>query len=148
MRMIMEQFSRWLQAEMNKRHWNQTDLAKRAGFFPSSLSRVLRGDRKLGIDMAVGIARALKVRTERVLYEAGLIPEMPTEDVILEEIDAILEGWTKRDQQVWLELTRVRDSQIERGDGVSGNAIAGRRTARDAKLRYGASEEPDETTKR
>ena len=53
MRMIMEQFSRWLQAEMNKRHWNQTDLAKRAGFFPSSLSRVLRGDRKLGIDMSV-----------------------------------------------------------------------------------------------
>ena len=144
----MEKLGKWLQAEMDKRHWNQTDLAKRAGFFPSSLSRVLRGDRKLGIDMAVGIARALKVRTERVLYEAGLIPEMPTEDVILEEIDAILEGWTKRDQQVWLELTRVRDSQIERGDGVSGNAIAGRRTARDAKLRYGASEEPDETTKR
>lgn len=137
MRMIMEKFSRWLQAEMDKRHWNQTDLAKRAGFFPSSLSRVLRGDRKLGIDMAVGIARALKVRTERVLYEAGLIPEMPTEDVILEEIDAILEQWSTRDRQVWLELTRVRDSQIERGDAVSGPASAGRHTERDAKASGG-----------
>lgn len=110
---IMDKFNTWLMREMEKRGMNQTDLAKRGGFNPASLSRVLNGTRKIGLDMAVAIARALKMRPERIMYEAGLIASVPDEDAIIEEFDSILAGWTERDRQVWLELTRVRDSQIE-----------------------------------
>jgi len=83
MSISMEKFEHWLQTEMDKRGWSQSELARRAGFFPASLSRVLRGERKLGADMAVGIARALHVRPERVMYQAGLIPNLPLEDDLI-----------------------------------------------------------------
>lgn len=114
----MEKFNKWLQAEMDKRGMNQTDLARKGNFNPASLSRVLSGTRKLGADMAVGIARALHMRPERVMFQAGLIPTLPLEDDLIEEMDALLEGWSTKERQQWLELTRLRNEQIERSRSV------------------------------
>lgn len=141
----MEKFNEWLQAEMDKRGWNQSELARRAGFFPSSLNRVLGGTRKLGADMAVGIARALHMRPERVMFQAGLIPTLPKTDDLIEEIDSILEDWTEDERRQWVELTRLRNDQISqrRAERAAMPKFAGR-TASESKESYGANGETDD----
>lgn len=141
----MERFNAWLQQEMDKRGLSQSELARRGNFNPASLSRVLGGTRQLGADMAVGIARALHVRPERVMYQAGLIPNLPLEDDLIEEMDAILEGWGPEERRQWLELTRLRNEQLAQSRASSAGSMtrfAGR-TASDEKSSYGANVETD-----
>lgn len=146
----MDKFKAWLQTEMDKRGLSQSELARRGEFNPASLSRVLSGTRQIGADMAVGIARALHVRPERVMYQAGLIPTLPLEDDLIEEMDAILEGWGPEERRQWLELTRLRNEQLaqSRASGAAAMPKYAGRAARDGKAPYGASGETDDTSEK
>jgi transcriptional regulator with XRE-family HTH domain len=75
---LMESFPRWIEQELDKRGWRQSDLARRAGLSEATLSRILNGSRKAGPETCVGIAAALEVPPEHVFRIAGLLPPLPS----------------------------------------------------------------------
>jgi DNA-binding XRE family transcriptional regulator len=54
-------FVTWLTGEMDRRDWNNTDLAKRAGVVPSTVSMIISGHKKPGLEFCAGVARAFGV---------------------------------------------------------------------------------------
>jgi transcriptional regulator with XRE-family HTH domain len=67
-------FSEWLQNALDKKGWKQSDLARAAHLGKGSLSDIVSGRRKVGIDVARSIAEALKIPPEQVLRAAGMLP--------------------------------------------------------------------------
>lgn len=72
---IMEEFSGWLQEQLNLRNWNASDLAKRAGVGPSTITRILTGERGAGQDVCTKIAQVLGEDPDKVFRLAGILPE-------------------------------------------------------------------------
>lgn len=71
------EFVTWLIAEMNKRGWSNSELARRAEIVPSAVSMVVSRQRGPGLEFCKGVARALKVPPDQVLRKAGLLPQLP-----------------------------------------------------------------------
>lgn len=75
-------FAEWLQIEMDRRGWDQAELARRARITPAQVSRVMGGTRGAGKDFLLKISGALSVPLEDVLRRAGFLPpytELPDE---------------------------------------------------------------------
>lgn len=64
----------WINKQLEERNWNRSDLARAAGIDPSALSHIYHGRRTPGIDLCLGIARALSVDPDVVFREAGILP--------------------------------------------------------------------------
>ena len=86
----METIGEWLLTELEIRGWPQAELARRAGLGNSTLSRIISGDRQLGAEAALAIARALAEDPVRVFRVAGLLPPAPSK-ARLEEFREIAE---------------------------------------------------------
>ena len=67
-------FSVWVHAEIDKRGWKASDLARAANVSKGTISDILNERRRPGLDVCVAIARALKYPPEDVLRIAGLLP--------------------------------------------------------------------------
>jgi transcriptional regulator with XRE-family HTH domain len=67
-------FSVWICAEIVKRGWKASDLARAANVSKGTISDILNERRRPGLDVCVAIARALKYPPEDVLRIAGLLP--------------------------------------------------------------------------
>lgn len=70
-------FSAWLMAELEKRGWTNSELARRAGVVPSTVSMILSNQKQPGLDFCIGVARALGELPESILRRAGLLPPLP-----------------------------------------------------------------------
>lgn len=78
---IMEtEFATWLTGEMDRRGWSNSELARRAGVVPSTLSKIITGYNQPGIDLCNGLARALNLPPELIFRRAGLLPKLPAPD--------------------------------------------------------------------
>ena len=75
--MVTANFTGWLQDELNRRGWDQAELARRADVAQSHLSRVMSQLRNPGPDFCRAIARAFRVPPEDVFRRAGLLPPEP-----------------------------------------------------------------------
>ena len=64
-------------AEMERRKWNNAELARRAEIGHSTVSMVLSGQSRPGLDFCIGIGRAFGLPPEKVLRIAGLLPSIP-----------------------------------------------------------------------
>ncbi len=73
--MTTDGFGPWLQAELRKRHWSQTEFARRGGFYRSSVSKWVLGRRVPGAASLRQIANTLGVPVDEVLAAAGLQPQ-------------------------------------------------------------------------
>lgn len=98
-------FVDWLIAEMNARGWNNSELARRAGVVPSTISMVVSRQKRPGLDLCVGIASALHIPPEDVLRSAGLIPPMPgiDEDASFSRTLEVMKKLTPDERQAVLE---------------------------------------------
>jgi transcriptional regulator with XRE-family HTH domain len=104
----------WITGEVNKRGWTNSELARRAGISPSTLSLVLSGDRKPGISFCVGVARAFDELPEKVLRLAGLIPPLPApedEGVNYEQLWDVVKNMSAQERQNVFEYARWRLQQ-------------------------------------
>jgi len=70
---MREDFIRWLNDELARRRWSQTDAGNAGNFSASMLSKVLNGYANPGLDFCAGIARAFGVSVEEVQRRAGLL---------------------------------------------------------------------------
>lgn len=67
----------WLNEEIERRGWTYSELARRARISTGTLSNIMAGRNRPGLDFCVGISRALDKPPEKVLRLAGLLPALP-----------------------------------------------------------------------
>src|ERR1051325_2289653 len=78
-------FSEWLQAEMDKRGWSQSDLARYADLNRAVINKLLNGKSHPQPATLEAISRALKVPIEMTYRAAGLLPTNPDNDDAMDE---------------------------------------------------------------
>jgi len=67
-------FAEWLQAEMNKRGWSQSDCARSADLNRAVIHKLLNGKSKPQPATLVALARGFKIPVETAYRAAGLLP--------------------------------------------------------------------------
>src|SRR5512138_682659 len=67
-------FSEWLQAEMDKRDWSQSDCARAAELNRAVINKLLNGKCKPQPTTLLAIARGFKIPVEIAYRAAGLLP--------------------------------------------------------------------------
>jgi len=79
-------FVEWLQSEMNKRGWSQSDCARAADLNRAVINKLLNGKSRPQPPTLAAIARAFKMPIETVYRAAGLLPSNVDSDESLEEV--------------------------------------------------------------
>ena len=120
MSLIMEKklFSDWLQDEMNKRGWSQSDLSRHSGVNRQVISTYINQQRKKPDEnILTDIARALKLPPETVFRAAGLLPSKPEDEVQFDDWKYVLEQLSERDRNILRDLAEkmVKENEKERG---------------------------------
>jgi plasmid maintenance system antidote protein VapI len=100
-------FGAWLQAEIDKRGWTKSMLARNAKVSPAAISDVISGRRNIGPELARSIAKALKMEQEAVFRIAGI---MDSNGVSLRE--------TKSNADIDLIMSHVKDLDQHDRDAV------------------------------
>jgi len=83
-------FSEWLQNEMNKRGWSQSDLARAADLNRAVINELLNGKSHPQPSTLEAISRALKIPIEITYRAAGLLPANSDHDDTVEEAIYVL----------------------------------------------------------
>ena len=78
-------FSEWLQEEMDKRGWSQSDLARSAELNRAVINKLLNGKSHPQPSTLEAISRALKIPIETIYRVAGLLPVNPDSDDVAAE---------------------------------------------------------------
>lgn len=79
-------FAEWLQSEIDKRGWSQSDCARAADLNRAVINKLLNGKSKPQPHTLIAIARAFKIPIEVAYRAAGLLPPIPEGDDALEEL--------------------------------------------------------------
>jgi transcriptional regulator with XRE-family HTH domain len=85
-------FSEWLQNEINKRGWSQSDLARAADLNRAVINKLLNGKSHPQPATLEAISRALKLPIETTYRAAGLLPANSDHDDTLEEAIYVLKN--------------------------------------------------------
>lgn len=75
----MNNFSAWLNEELNKRNWIQADLHRKSGLSRSVISDVIAEKTSPGFEFCIAVAKALDLPPDYVMRKAGLLPPAPAE---------------------------------------------------------------------
>src|SRR6266498_529199 len=94
------QFSEWLQSEMDKRGWSQSDLARSADLNRAVINKLLNAKSKPQPSTLGAIARALKIPIEITFRAAGLLPRSADHDDTEEELIHILKSIKSPERKV------------------------------------------------
>lgn len=78
-------FSEWLQAEMDKRGWSQSDLARYADLNRAVINKLLNGKSHAQPTTLEAISRALRIPLETIYRAAGLLPASADNDDAADE---------------------------------------------------------------
>lgn len=104
-------FSDWLLDWLNKKGWNQAELAMRAGVTRTAISDVISGRRNPGKDLCIAISHALNLPPETVFRAAGLLPPVSPDVEYKEEFLHLLSQLPPEEQRRYLDLLRF---EVER----------------------------------
>lgn len=105
----------WLLGELKKRNWSQNELARRAGLTSGTISNIVTGRVEGSQETLKSIAKALRIPTELIFVEAGLLSRQLTKDRETELL--YLYRKLPEDEQVRLiRHIQATLSIIERGD--------------------------------
>lgn len=106
--MLAMEFSDWLLDWLNKKGWNQSELATRAGVTRTAISDVLSGRRNPGPDLCLALSRALNLPPETVFRAAGLLPPVSPDTEYQEQFFHYLSQLSPDERQEILELLRFK----------------------------------------
>jgi transcriptional regulator with XRE-family HTH domain len=79
-------FADWLQAEMDKRGWSQSDCARAADLNRAVINKLLNRKSRPQPFTLVAIARAFKIPVETAYRAAGLLPPSTDGDDSIDEL--------------------------------------------------------------
>lgn len=98
----------WLEDILITKNLTASELAKRAHIDKGIISRVLNRERKPSTETLAAIANALKIPTEEVFRKAGILPEKPEIDPLMEDLLYTLSRLPQEDQDELLELAKFK----------------------------------------
>ena len=81
-----QDFIEWLQSEMDKRDWTQSDLARASGLSRAVINKLLNRKTHPNPHTLQAIARAFKMPIESVYRIAGLLPKETENETFAAEI--------------------------------------------------------------
>jgi transcriptional regulator with XRE-family HTH domain len=114
-------FAEWLQSEMDKRGWSQSDCARAADLNRAVINKLLNGKSRPQPLTLVAIARAFKIPIEVAYRAAGLLPPSSEGDDTIEELIYIfkcIQSPPRRATAIMLLKALVAEEENEqRGDG-------------------------------
>jgi transcriptional regulator with XRE-family HTH domain len=84
-------FSKWLQAELDKRQWSQAELARASGLSRAVINKLLNAKTFPAPVTLEGLARALKIPVETAYRAAGILPEIPPTEAFIAEATHLLQ---------------------------------------------------------
>jgi transcriptional regulator with XRE-family HTH domain len=117
MSLIMETklFSDWLQDEMNKRGWSQSDLSRNSGVNRQVISTYINQQRKKPDEnILIDIARALNLPPETVFRAAGLLPPVSEDEAKFEDWKYLLDGLSERDLNLLRDIAEKMAAENEK----------------------------------
>ena len=79
-------FSEWLQLELDRRGWSQSDCARSANLNRAVINKLLNGKSRPQPSTLAAIARAFKIPIETVYRAAGLLPSNTDHDDSTQEL--------------------------------------------------------------
>lgn len=79
-------FAQWLQSEIDKRGWSQSDCARAADLNRAVINKLLNGKSKPQPATLIALARAFKIPVEIAYRAAGLLPPNTDGDDAVEEL--------------------------------------------------------------
>ena len=103
----MTTFTEWLNEELSKRDWSQSDLARKSGIHRGSIYNVINETRSPGAEMCLAIANAFQLPPEYVFVKAGLLPQKTVARNKAEN-EYLFAKLSDEDQQEILEIMRVK----------------------------------------
>lgn len=108
---VSEDFVAWLQQNMAERGWSQSELARRGGFTPPTINKILSRERMPGLDFCKGVARAFNMRDTDVMKIAGLAASTSPDDQTpsLRELIGKFTQLSDEDQESVLRMVRALD---------------------------------------
>ena len=106
-------FGEWLQFELNKRGWSQSDLAVKSKITPAQIGRLIAGTRNPGKESLNAIAKAFDISPVIVFQIAGFLPQDVDTDEIIENTLSAIKGLSKRDRQDVYEYALFRKQIAE-----------------------------------
>ena len=77
---VGQRFSEWLQVELDKRGWSQSDCARSASLNRAVINKLLSGKSKPQPRTLAALARAFKIPMEAAYRAAGLLPPNTDDD--------------------------------------------------------------------
>lgn len=104
-------FTQWLTEQLKNKGWSQADLAKKAGISRGTVTNLLTGNRKPGPDACTAIAHALNLPPTTVFRKAGLLPEKPESNFL---IDKLIHLVSKLPQEEIEDLADSAEAKLER----------------------------------
>ena len=107
-------FPAWLQDQIDKRNWSQSDLARFAGLNRAVINKALNSQSKPAVETLESIARGLKLSPEVVFRAAGLLPPQTDEDPWVEEMSHNLGKLTGARRAIAESLVRSLIEQEEK----------------------------------
>jgi len=114
-------FSEWLQVEMDKRGWSQSDCARAANLNRAVINKLLNGKSKPQPSTLVAISHAFKIPVETVYRAAGLLPPNTDHDDSMQELMYILKSIQsprrKATAIMVLKALIAEEENEQRGDG-------------------------------
>lgn len=112
----VEELITWLEEQLRQREWQPSDLARRARLGNSTVQRIMAGTRRAGKDVCQKIAVALGEPPEKVYRLAGLLPAIPPETAIEEEMASEFRSLPKQQQQFILDAMRGLRGRVAPSD--------------------------------
>src|SRR5678816_3789642 len=85
-------FSEWLQSELDRRGWSQSDCARSANLNRAVINKLLNGKSRPQPSTLAAIARAFKIPVETAFRAAGLLPPNPDHDDSSQELMYIFQS--------------------------------------------------------
>jgi transcriptional regulator with XRE-family HTH domain len=85
-------FSEWLQLELDRRGWSQSDCARSANLNRAVINKLLNGKSRPQPSTLAAIARAFKIPVEIVYRAAGLLPSNTDHDDSTQELMHIVKS--------------------------------------------------------
>jgi transcriptional regulator with XRE-family HTH domain len=104
-------FMEYVDKELNTRGWSRNELAKRAGLSNSYFTMISKGDRSIGADACMKIAKALHITPETVYSWAGLLPSQAPAVTELDRFAGVIDQLSSDDID---DLYQMALAKIER----------------------------------
>ena len=98
---------KWLAEQLLERDWTQNRLAREAYLPKSALSRIMNG-KPPSVEVALALARALRVPTETILRLAGRIPQAPLSSPEFDEWGELFQQLGDEDRAEMLQIGRLK----------------------------------------